>query len=229
MSIDVAWLGQQDYEEAWNRQKALVAHLGTFPEEDGRLLLLEHPPTYTLGRNGRLENLLLDEAGLRERGIAFHRVDRGGDITYHGPGQLVGYPVLNLRRVYATYGLGFVRRYVQDIEEVLVQTLAEYGLNGRRYEGHRGVWLDTAQGVTKIAAVGIRISAGGISSHGFALNVDPDLTYFSGIVPCGIREHGVTSMAAQLGRPVAVTELLPVVTAVFGRVFQIKTAILDTA
>ena len=137
-NIDVEWAGQVDYLEAWELQKALVAERIANPETPGKLLLLEHPHTYTLGRNGRLENLLLNEDELTARQIAFYQVDRGGDITYHGPGQLVGYPILSLKRVYEQPGLGMVQRYVTDIEEVIIQTLTKFGIKGQRFEGSPG-------------------------------------------------------------------------------------------
>ncbi len=221
--IDIEWHGRVAYQVAWDWQKRLVAERKVEPMLPGKLLLLEHPPTYTLGRNGRLENLLLSEKALVDWGIGLFQVERGGDITYHGPGQLVGYPILNLRQVYAGFGLGRVRHYVTDLEAVLIETLAEFGINGCRHDEHRGVWVETASGLSKIAALGVRIS-GGISSHGFALNVAPDLDYFSGIIPCGIEEHGVTSMANQLGRNITIDEVLPVLTAVFETIFTTQIA-----
>jgi len=220
--IAINWLGCVDYAIAWEQQKSLVATLSHTTDHLGQLLLLEHPPTYTLGRNGHSENLLLDETSLKVRGIAFYHVDRGGDITYHGPGQLVGYPILNLKMLYPGYGLGIVRRYVSDLEEMLIQTLRAFGLNGQRHEHHRGVWLETQSGLAKIAAIGVRISAGGISSHGFALNVAPDLRYFTGIIPCGIQELGVTSMTAMLGHPLTISDVLPTLTTAFSQVFNIN-------
>ena len=224
-NIDVEWAGQVDYLEAWELQKALVAERIANPETPGKLLLLEHPHTYTLGRNGRLENLLLNEDELTARQIAFYQVDRGGDITYHGPGQLVGYPILSLKRVYEQLGLGMVQRYVTDIEEVIIQTLAKFGIDGQRFEGHRGVWVETGQGLDKIAAVGIRIQKDGVTSHGFALNVQPDLSYFSHIIPCGIQDHGVASMAQFLDTPVTIVDVLPHLVAAFTAVFQLQTNI----
>ena len=223
MHIDVLWLGQIDYLTAWEQQRALVAEHTANPDLAGKLLLLEHPPTYTLGRNGRLENLLLREDELTERGIAFYQVDRGGDITYHGPGQLVGYPILSLKRVYNQPGLGMVQRYVTDLEEMLIQTLAQFGIEAQRFAGHRGVWVETAVGLNKIAAIGVRIQRGGITSHGFALNDNPHLTYFDKIIPFGIQAHGVTSMARLLHRPITIADVLPHVITAFSTVFQVQT------
>lgn len=221
--VDVEWMGRVDYGAAWEQQKALVAERTVDPELAGKLLLLEHPPTYTLGRNGRLENLLLDKTDLAEKEISFYHIDRGGDITYHGPGQLVGYPILNLKQLYPNYGLGRVRRYITALEEVLIQALAALGIRGCRFENHRGVWVSTVQGMHKIAAVGVHINTRGISSHGFALNVAPDLSYFAGIIPCGIQEHGVTSIAALQKRPLTIATVLPPIITAFREVFQVET------
>lgn len=223
--VVVEWAGQVDYIAAWEWQKSLVAERTTSLDLPDRLLLLEHPPTYTLGRSGHLENLLLDEATLAERGVSLYWVDRGGDITYHGPGQLVGYPILNLKRLHKERGLTRpdLHLYLRQIEEVVIQALAEFGVEGWRYEGYTGVWVDTADGPRKIAAIGVRVNSRGISSHGFALNVDPDMTYFDGIVPCGIQHYGVTSLSAVLSRPMAMTALLEPVAAAFGRVLQVET------
>ncbi|MFZ0548703.1 MAG: lipoyl(octanoyl) transferase LipB [Candidatus Promineifilaceae bacterium] len=220
--IDIEWHGRVAYQTAWDLQKRLVSERKENPALPGKLLLLEHPPTYTLGRNGQIDNLLLTEQQLAERGIGLYRVERGGDITYHGPGQLVGYPILNLRQVYNGFGLGRVREYVTDIEELLIQTLDQFGIIGIRHDHHRGVWVNTAtgtsSGLAKIAAIGVRIS-GGISSHGFALNVAPNLDYFNGIIPCGINDLGVTSMAAQRNRDIAIQEVLPHLTTAFNHTF----------
>jgi len=223
MHIDVEWLGQVDYLAAWEQQKALAAERIANPELKGKLLLLEHPPTYTLGRNGRLENLLLNEDELNARNIAFYHVDRGGDITYHGPGQLVGYPILSLKHVYNQPGLGMVQRYVTDLEEVLIQTLAQFDIKAQRFAGNRGVWLETANGLNKIAAIGVRIQRGGITSHGFALNVNPNLTYFDNIIPCGIQDHGVVSLAQLLPTAVTIADVLPPIITAFSTIFQVQT------
>ncbi len=220
--IEVEWAGQVAYDVAWDWQKSLVAERTESPDLVDKLLLLEHPHTYTLGRRGKMENLLWNEATLAEKGVSVHRVDRGGDITYHGPGQLVGYPILNLEHL-GRYGLSRIRAYVHDIEEMLIQAIAPFGIAGRRYDGFTGVWVDTPDGLEKIAAIGVYINNRGITSHGFALNVAPDLSYFSGIVPCGIADHGVTSMEKVLGSPFRTTDLIPHVITAFGQVFQVKT------
>jgi lipoyl(octanoyl) transferase len=220
--MEVEWLGQVAYDVAWAWQKALVAERAQSPALADKLLLLEHPPTYTLGRNGRLQNLLLNETELAQQGITFHHVDRGGDITYHGPGQLVGYPILNLKRLYAHSGLGYVRKYVHSLEEMLIQVLAEFGLTGQRHTKHRGVWVQTDSALSKIAAIGVRIGKEGISSHGFALNVNPNLAHFDGIVPCGLAEYGVTSMAELLPEGVEMMAVVDCVTAVFPCIFPVE-------
>ena len=177
------------YPDALARQYALAERRGRGEIPD-TLLLLEHPPTVTLGRGGRESDLLTDEASLRARGIAVARVDRGGEVSYHGPGQLVGYPILDLR------GHGQdLHRYLRDLEEVLIRTLAVWGLEGERVPGRTGVWV----GDRKIAAIGIKVSRW-VSLHGWALNIMTDLTPFRrDIIPCGIRDRGVTSLAELLG------------------------------
>ena len=219
--LDIKWAGQLNYERAWDWQKRLVAERELDSALDDKLLLLEHPPTYTLGRHGLLDNLLLDQASLDEQGFSVHRVDRGGDITYHGPGQLVGYPILNLKRQYGA-GIGRIRQYVSSLEDVLIQVLAGFAIRGERFENHRGVWVMTEQGMKKVAAIGIHVTAKGISSHGFALNVDPDLNHYSGIIPCGIQDYGVTSMAEILGNPLRVTDVIPGVIDAFGKVMSLE-------
>ena len=206
--LEIEWAGRMAYERAWKWQKALVVERENDPSLDDKLLLVEHPPTYTMGRHGRPENLLLDQRTLDEMGFAVHRVDRGGDITYHGPGQLVGYPILNLKRIYGA-GIGRIRKYVTDLEAVLMQLLKSYSISGQRFAGHRGVWVSTDLGMRKIAAIGIHVTAKGISSHGFALNVNPNLEHFSGIIPCGIQDYGVTSMTEILNVPLQVEEVYP--------------------
>lgn len=218
----VEWAGRLAYDDAWEWQKRLVAEREENPDLDDRLLLLEHPPTYTLGRHGRIENLLLDQDTLAEHGFSLHRVDRGGDITYHGPGQLVGYPILNLKRIYGA-GIGRVRRYVTDLEAILIQTLQEFAIEGERFESHRGVWVSSELGMKKVAAIGVHVTANGISSHGFALNVAPDLTHYSGIIPCGIQNYGVTSMAEISGLAMQVEQVIPKIIAAFEDILSPKT------
>jgi lipoyl(octanoyl) transferase len=185
-SCCVLKLGRLDYARAFQMQMDLVAQRkrGEIPDH---LLLLEHPHVITLGRNGHLENLLASEEVLSSSGIQFHPTDRGGDITYHGPGQLVGYPIMDLREWKRDVGA-----YVRSLEQVIIDTLAEFGISADRVKGCTGVWVNQA----KIAAIGVHISRW-VTSHGFALNVNTDMSYFQYIVPCGLTKP-VTSMA-QLG------------------------------
>ena len=186
--------GVVGYREAWDWQIRIANGVrnGSEPET---LLLLEHPHTYTRGRLAPDSDLLLDDATLAERGIAIVETDRGGLITYHGQGQLVAYPIIRLR------GRGGPRWYVRTLEQVIINALAEFGLTATTVAGRTGVW--TADGQRKIAAIGVKI-AGGVAYHGFAINVAPDLAMFDGIIPCGITDRAVTSMAAELGRALGI-------------------------
>jgi lipoyl(octanoyl) transferase len=218
--LDIEYLGQIDYAAAWDKQKELVAARSDDPELPQKLLLLEHPHTYTLGRHGGASNLIFDQETRDQWGISLYHVDRGGDVTYHGPGQLVGYPILYLGKQYGR-GIGRIRAYVSDLERVLIRTLAAFDLDARRLDGFRGVWMEGEGELAKIAAIGVYVNKFGISSHGFALNVQPDLAYFSGIIPCGIADHGVTSMSEMLGRDVTIDEVLPPLLESFSTVFNL--------
>jgi len=200
-------LGRIDYVRAFDLQRGLVDQRkqGLIPDQ---LLLLEHPHTITLGRNGRMENLLASEAALRSAGICFHATDRGGDITYHGPGQVVGYPIIDLREWKRDVGA-----YVRAIEQVMIDALADFGIAAGRLPGATGAWVDG----NKIGAIGVHISRW-VTSHGFALNVNTDLSYFGYIVPCGLTKP-VTSMA-QLGVHMALPDVNARLAARFGRVFD---------
>jgi lipoyl(octanoyl) transferase len=204
------WLGQVDYQAAWDIQKNLIEARASDEGKDS-LLFLEHPPTYTLGRGGDQTHLLVPEERLRELGAVLHRVDRGGDITFHGPGQLVGYPILDLNRL----GISVIG-YVRGLEEVLIRALSVFGVDGARIEGFPGVWV----GKEKVAAIGVKVNARKITSHGFALNVDNDLGYFSYIVPCGLKGKGVTSLARLKGEDIRVSDVLKEVVQAFGEVFS---------
>ena len=182
--LRTAWLGTVGYRDAYELQHRLVADRQADRRGDV-LLLLEHPRVYTLGRRADRSNVRLDAAELVAKGIEVVDVDRGGDVTYHGPGQLVGYPILKLRGTR-------VVDHVRALEEVLIRTVAGFGITGERSPGYSGVWVDDA----KIAAIGVRVAAGGVTSHGFALNVTTDLDDFAGIVPCGIVDRGVCSLAS---------------------------------
>ena len=202
-------LGTIDYQAAWDLQEEVFAGIvnrkirnRSLPPQQQEptpnyLFFCEHPPVYTLGKSGQFNHLLLDEAGLARHGATFHRINRGGDITFHGPGQLVGYPLLDLENF-----LPDIHHYLRTLEEAVIRTLAEYGLSAGRIAGLTGVWLDDqAPGnPRKICALGVKASRW-VTMHGFALNVNPDLSYFGHIVPCGIADKGVTSLARELGGP----------------------------
>ncbi|MFV9507036.1 MAG: lipoyl(octanoyl) transferase LipB [Oscillochloridaceae bacterium umkhey_bin13] len=183
--------GRIAYHDALTLQRSLVAARSGGTGHDC-LVLLEHPPTITLGVRADPGHILVSSTELAQRGVTVVASDRGGDVTYHAPGQLVGYPILKLAQHGADLG-----RYVRNLEETIIRVLADYGLVGQRIPGLTGVWVD--EGRAKICALGVRLSAAGITSHGFALNVNPDLTGFAQIVPCGISDRAVTSLAAQLG------------------------------
>lgn len=210
--LDVRRLGLVPYGEALTLQEDLVAarRAGKLPDT---LLLLEHPHVITLGSSADTNHVLLDEAERRMVGMELFETGRGGDVTYHGPGQLVGYPILDLKPDRKD-----LHRYVRDLEEALIRALSAFGLDGSRKEGLTGVWV----GHEKVAAIGVRVSSGWITSHGFALNVNTDLGFFGSIVPCGIREHGVTSMERLLGRQAEMRDVeervVESLNAVFGRV-----------
>lgn len=202
--IVVCDLGRIDYEPAWELQKALQARLARAKREEPSLrlpnvlLLVEHPHVYTLGKSGEARHLLLNDEALAARGATFVQVDRGGDITYHGPGQIVAYPILDLDRFYTD-----IHRYLRELEEAVIRTCSDYGLVAGRVEGRTGVWIgpDERGPERKICAMGIRCSRW-VTMHGLALNVATDLAYFGYIVPCGIRDRGVTSLAEELAREV---------------------------
>jgi lipoyl(octanoyl) transferase len=205
--------GLVPYLPMWEWQRCLVAARERGEIGDS-LLLLEHPHVYTIGRGGDRKHLLADPVTLERIGATYHEVDRGGDITYHGPGQLVGYPIVTL----ASIGRS-VRAYVRGLERAIIQTAARFGVAAHAVPGYTGVWV----GDDKLAAIGVRVS-GGVAYHGFALNVSPDLSYFDYIVPCGITDRGVTSLARLLGRPVSIAEVAPACAAVVADVFGVECA-----
>jgi lipoyl(octanoyl) transferase len=223
-------LGKKRYKEAWDYQetllqenanlKAVFRKTGDLPPSaiptNNYLLFVEHPPVYTLGKSGNETHLLLNEEALAKRGIDYFHINRGGDITFHGPEQLVGYPILDLEKFKPDLGW-----YLRSLEEVIILTMAEYGLAGDRSPGETGVWLDPhiPGKERKICAMGIKCSRW-ITMHGFALNVNTDLTYFSDIVPCGIQGKQVTSLQKELGRPVPMEEVKYLVKKNFERVFE---------
>lgn len=205
---EARWLDRVPYDEGLRLQERAVEQLrsGEAPEQ---LLLLEHPHVFTLGRGADSANILADQQQLESNSVEVHETGRGGDVTYHGPGQLVGYPIINLKPDRCD-----VHRYVRDIEEVLIRTIAEFGVVGTRIPGLTGVWV----GNDKIGAIGVRI-ARWITSHGFALNVNTDLNYFKMIVPCGISDKGVTSLSRLIGRSMDTREVARTTALNFGRVF----------
>jgi lipoyl(octanoyl) transferase len=208
-TMEVRRLGLITYGDALELQAELVKQrrAGEIPDT---LLLLEHPHVITLGSGSHDENVLVSPEERAERGIELFDTGRGGDVTYHGPGQLVGYPIFDLKPDRQD-----LHRYLRDIEEALIGVLADFGLRGGRKEGLTGVWVDDR----KLAAIGVRVSSGWITSHGFALNVTTDLSFFGTIIPCGIRDHGVGSLARELGRPVGMAEVEASAVRWFERIF----------
>jgi lipoate-protein ligase B len=198
--MDVRRLGLVPYREAWALQQELAARRRAQAIPD-TLVLLEHPHVYTIGRRGTRDHVYLSDAELEARGITCLEVDRGGDVTYHGPGQLVGYPILDLGPQ------ADVGAYLRTLEACLIETLGDFGIVGERLANYTGVWI---QGQRKIAAIGVKV-AQGITTHGFALNVNTDLSLFSHILPCGIPDKGVTSMERELGKQIDFDGVMDVV------------------
>ena len=224
-------LGRMGYGECWDLQRLLFARLldsksssgqnsvalsdsqrAEIPEWDriveancgGELLIVEHNPVYTLGKSGKLENMLVSEQYLRSIGAEFYRIERGGDVTYHGPGQIVGYPILDLEKL----GIG-LRQYIDSMEQAIIEVCAEWGVEAGRIEGASGVWIEPqSPRARKICAIGVR-SSRYVTMHGFAMNVATDLRYFSHINPCGFVDKGVTSLSREVGREVAPDEVKP--------------------
>lgn len=234
-------LGMMDYQQAWDYQEALLTnnvHIksaartseiakGTMNEDSltvdnldtkNYLLFVEHPPVYTLGKSGHIQNLLISEEERTAKRIQFFKINRGGDITFHGPGQVVGYPILDLEKFYTDIG-----RYLRNIEEVIILTLAEYGLDSQRSPGETGVWLDpnVPGKERKICAIGVRCSRW-ITMHGFALNVNTELDYFNYIIPCGIQNKKVTSIKNELGKQLLMSEVKEKVKKNFAQVFGVN-------
>jgi len=198
-------LGLKDYKEAWDYQEVLFQKVldvkiknrreGTAVKTDNHFLFVEHPHVYTLGKSGDVTNLLVDEKELEKKGAKYYKINRGGDITYHGPGQVVGYPILDLDNFFTD-----IHKYLRFLEEMVILTLAEYGLKAERSGGETGVWLDVGTPFArKICAMGVRASRW-VTMHGFALNVNTDLGYFDLMIPCGIKDKAVTSLNVELGK-----------------------------
>ena len=203
--VEVKDLGLKDYKEAWDYQELLFKQTVDLKIKNRReetelptpnhLLFVEHPHVYTLGKSGDIDNLLVDEKVLSEKGAKFYKINRGGDITYHGPGQIVGYPILDLDNFFTD-----IHKFLRFLEETVILTLAEYGLKAERSKGETGVWLDVGTPFArKICAMGVRASRW-VTMHGFALNVNADLGYFDLMIPCGIHGKAVTSLNVELGK-----------------------------
>lgn len=201
--VDIQDLGTKDYKETWDYQESLFNQILDIKIKNRRenkaistpnyFLYVEHPHVYTLGKSGDISNLLVNEKQLEAKGATFYKVNRGGDITYHGPGQIVGYPILDLDNFFTD-----IHKYLRFLEEMIILTLAEYGLNAERSKGETGVWLDVGTPFArKICAMGVRASRW-VTMHGFALNVNADLGYFDNMIPCGIRGKAVTSLNNEL-------------------------------
>ena len=219
-------LQSKDYKETWDYQTELLDAIiaikrqnrvsETQKETPNHFLFVEHPHVYTLGKSGDQSNLLINEKQLEERGATYYKINRGGDITYHGPGQIVGYPILDLENFFTD-----IHKYLRLLEEVIIKTIAEYGLKGERSKGETGVWLDVGTPFArKICAMGIR-SSRWVTMHGFALNVNTDLGYFDNIIPCGIRGKAVTSMAVELNRKLDLEEVKEKILQHFKEAFEV--------
>ncbi|MCF6214244.1 MAG: lipoyl(octanoyl) transferase LipB [Flavobacteriaceae bacterium] len=216
-------LGTKDYKATWKYQELLFetilkvkkANKNSSIATKNHFLFVEHPHVYTLGKSGNFNNLLLTEAQLKAKGATFYKINRGGDITYHGPGQIVGYPILDLENFFTD-----IHKYMRFLEETIIRTLAEYNIKGMRSDGETGVWLDVGSPFTrKICALGVR-SSRWVTMHGFALNVNTDLGFFDHIIPCGIRGKAVTSMQAELGKPIDQNEVKIKILKHFAEIFE---------
>ena len=226
-TIEVRDIGRTGYRQAWDYQNEIFQGVLDVKLKNRKLdqklvtqnyfLFTEHDPVYTLGKSGDLSNLLLNESQLKDRGIEFFQSNRGGDITYHGPGQIVGYPILDLEEFRPD-----IRWYMRSLEEVIIRTIADYGLKGTRSEGETGVWMDVGTPFArKICALGVRPSRW-VPMHGFALNVNTNLGYFDHIIPCGIRGKAVTSLEAELQEQLPLEEVKVRILKHFAEVFEVE-------
>ena len=218
-------LGVKDYKETWDFQEELFDEIVQLKrrnrnenlnlETPNHFLFVEHPHVYTLGKSGDFNNLLLNENQLKEKGITFYKINRGGDITYHGYGQIVGYPILDLDNFFNDIG-----KYMRSLEEVIIRVLDDYGLKGERSKGETGVWLDVGTPFArKICALGVR-SSRWVTMHGFALNVNTNLGYFDHIIPCGIKGKAVTSLQAELNKELNISEVKQKILKYFSEIFE---------
>ena len=223
--IELIDLGKKDYKETWDYQEKLFQGIVDIKIENRKnnteivtpnyFLFVEHPHVYTLGKSGDISNLLLSEEQIAQKGATFYKINRGGDITYHGPGQIVGYPILDLDNFFTD-----IHKYLRFLEEVIIKTLEEYGVNSTRSEGETGVWLDVGTPFArKICALGVRTSRW-VTMHGFALNVNANLGYFDNIIPCGIKGKAVTSIEAELNRKVPLEEVKSKILKHFTKLFE---------
>ena len=225
--ITVHDLGLVDYQTALDYQSKLFNQIidiklknrrnNTQIETENHLIFVEHPNVYTLGKSGNLNNLLINEQQLKEKEATYYKINRGGDITYHGPGQIVGYPILDLENFFTD-----IHKYLRLLEEVIIKTIAEYGIKGERSDGETGVWIDTGTPFArKICAMGIR-SSRWVTMHGFALNINTNLGYFDHIIPCGIRGKAVTSLEVELGRKIELSEVKEKILIHFKALFEVE-------
>lgn len=222
--------GTMDYQAAWDKQEELFESIvkqktqnrkeNTSVPTNNYLVFTEHPHVYTLGKSGKQENLLLDEQELREKDASYHHINRGGDITYHGPGQIVGYPILDLDNFFTDIHL-----YLRTLEEAIILTLSDYDIRSGRFPGFTGVWIDQddPNKARKICAMGVRASRW-VTMHGFALNVNTDLSYFGNIIPCGIDDKAVTSMEKELGRPLNMADIKSTILKHLSQLFNMEWA-----
>ncbi|MBU3010392.1 lipoyl(octanoyl) transferase LipB [Polaribacter vadi] len=226
-NIELKDLLVKDYKETWDYQTELLQETVDVKISNRRndlqettknhFLFVEHPHVYTLGKSGDMSNLLLNENQLKEKGATFYKINRGGDITYHGPGQIVGYPILDLENFFTD-----IHKYLRLLEETIILTIAEYGIKGTRSKGETGVWLDVGTPFArKICAMGIR-SSRWVTMHGFALNANVNLGYFDNIIPCGIKGKAVTSMEAELNRKVDLEEVKTKILKHFKTLFEVE-------
>lgn len=226
-NINIKELSRKDYKETWEYQTDLLQQIVDLKIRNRRenlsiptenyFLFVEHPHVYTLGKSGDISNLLLNEEQLKEKGAVFYKINRGGDITYHGPGQIVGYLILDLENFFTD-----IHKYLRLLEEAIILTIAEYGLKGERSDGETGVWLDVGTPFArKICAMGIRTSRW-VTMHGFALNVNTNLGYFDNIIPCGIKGKAVTSMEVELGKKTSIEEVKEKILKHFKDLFEVE-------
>ncbi|PHS51913.1 MAG: lipoyl(octanoyl) transferase [Lutibacter sp.] len=220
-------LGLKDYNETWSYQETLFKSIvdvkinnrknNLSAKTSNYFLFVEHPHVYTLGKSGNLSNLLLNEEQLKDKGATFYKINRGGDITYHGPGQIIGYPILDLDNFFTD-----IHKYLRFLEEVIIKTLSEYGIESERSEGETGVWLDVGTPFArKICALGVRASRW-VTMHGFALNVSTNLGYFDHIIPCGIKGKAVTSLEVEVNRKIPLEEVKEKILKHFKAQFEVE-------